>query len=188
MSFYEMLLAQALNDSGGGGGGSTGAMEVATGTFTGGGANNITFSLGKKCPYTDFVLYWYADNETEYAYDSNYKYATGVITVLKQFNQYNLSTDGSHGPSYNMAMKVNNNGTITNVSLTSNFIAASTVRNGSYGNTAAMQIQDIIKSSGGFSLKLGIGNSSYKFVSGLVYNWKLLYIGNDPDNDIVEVA
>lgn len=187
MNFYEVLFAKKLN-GGGGGGGSTGAMEVATGTFTGNGNNNITFAIGKKMPYTDLIFYWWADNETEYAYDSNYKFATGVITMLKQFNQFNLSTDGSHGPSYNMKMKVNNSGTITDVSLTSNFIAAATVRNSGYGNTTLLQIQDCIKSSEGFSLKMGIGNSVYKFVNGLVYNWKLLYIGNDPDNDIVEVA
>ena len=187
MNLYEVLFAKKLNGEGGGGG-STGTMEVATGTFTGNGNNNVTFAIGKKMPCTDLIFYWYADNGTEYAYDSNYKFAAGVIAMLKQFNQFDLSTDGSHGPSYNMAMKVNNSGTITNVTLTSNFTVASTIRNGGYGNTIALQIQDCIKSSNGFSLKFGIGNSSYKFVNGLVYNWKLLYIGNDPDNDIVEVA
>ena len=169
----------------------TGPTKIANGTVTGGGATNISIPVGKKMPQTNFILKVWAATGTEFLYDSTYKFADCVFVVLKGYAAYDLTTDGTKNPVGQTSMNVNNEGTITVVNMVPVFFSHQSVRNGGIGITASgtgASNQTIKRDSTGFTITLTQGNISYKFVSGITYNWELLYIGDTPATDIVEVV
>ena len=164
----------------------SGATLVASGTFTGNGANNISVSIGKKMPKTDFVFVFYC-NDSTMAYDSNYKFATGSLTMLEDISSYDLSTTGNDRPIItNLSIDMDNAGTTVNVKPNGRLWVAQNIRNGAVSAFAPSGF--VVKyEATGFTFTLSNGNASYKFQSGANYKWKLIYFGDSPSSDIVEV-
>lgn len=172
-------------------GGGSGATVIASGTFAGNNNYYITIPAGTKMPQTDFVFQFWADGEAAFPYDSYYKFAAGALLALKDFAVYDLASDGSKSATGQLSVDVDNSGAVTAVSLRPIFLAYQTVRNSTIGVTAALgQVTKakIVRDADGFSVDIDVSNSAYRFTSGVSYNWRLLYFGSDPQNDIVEVA
>lgn len=173
------------------GGSGSGAAVVASGTFTGNGSFSISIPVGTKMPQTDFIFKFWVDDDTEFTYNGSYKFADCAFIVLKGYASYDLSSNGTKAPISQTSMRVNNSGTITTVNMKPVFFVHQSIRNDGIGATQlAGQIgnQQIIRSSEGFQISVNQGNSTYIFVSGMTFNWQLLYIGDSPATDIVEVA
>ena len=194
---YDTTLINSLtvNVSGGGGGGAT---VIASGTWAGNNSYNITVPLGKKMAQTDFVFVIYLPNETEIAYvnDGNaVLIANAFVCIPKQISKIDLSQDGTaiqftHGCIYN----VNNEGVITQVSRGGTVAAGLHIRAtygswGVFGNKTDPESAMVTMSRGssGFAIKLNRNAWQCQFKSGYTYNWGVVYFGNDPTNDIVEI-
>ena len=183
-----LLTLEAESSSDGGG---SGATVVASGTFTGNGSYSISIPVGAKMPQTDFIFKFWVDDDTEFPYNSSYKFADCAFIVLKGYASYDLSSNGTKAPISQTSVRVNNSGTIATVAMMPVFFVHQSVRNAGIGATQiAGQVgnQKIIRSSEGFKISVNQGNSTYIFVSGMTFNWQLLYIGGSPATDIVEVA
>lgn len=180
---------QTLIDGyGGGGGGGTGASEIASGTFTP--SSNSTaqdIAIGKKMAQTDFLIVIYAGNGTEVAYDTTYKGLVGLIVCDKALGHFDLQTDGNKSPIGNLTYKLNQSGTITDKENFGIYGGSYSLRNNSASSFAAdISHNKITRASSGFTLTLRW--TSQNFMSGITYNYKVLYYGTTPTTDIVEVA
>jgi hypothetical protein len=185
MTADQAIAAVEAIPSGGGG-----VQTIASGTFTGDGAVPPAIPVGKKMPKTDFVFNIWVDGGTEITPPSgtNRTYVWAQIVVQKRFGEYDLSTDGLKPIISKLAYPTVNTST-----------GVTTERKPNYGQSGAggfvrwtvaavevLSVTQIARSAEGFSVKLAKG-SDYTTASGVTYNWELLYIGNDPTNDIVEV-
>lgn len=180
---------QTLIDGyGGGGGGGAGASEIASGTFTP--SSNSTaqnLAIGKKMAQTDFLIVIYADNGTEVAYDTTYKGLVGLIVCDKALGHFDLQTDGNKSPIGNLTYKLNQSGTISDKEDFGIYGGSYSLRNNSASSFAAdISHNKISRDSTGFTLTLRW--TSQNFMSGITYNYKVLYYGTTPTTDIVEVA
>lgn len=177
------------------GGGST---VIASGTFAGNNAYNITVPLGKKMAQTDFVFAMYLPDETEIPYvndSSSVLITNAYVCIPKQISKIDLSEDNDTirfkgGYVYN----VNNEGVITQVSKAGTVAAAAEIQGtsstwGIFGNgtNPSYTMVTMKRDSSGFAMKLNRNAWQSKFKSGFTYNWKVVYFGTDPTNDIVEV-
>ena len=172
------------------GGSGSGATVVASGTFTGNGSYSISIPVGSKMPQTDFIFKFWVDDDTEFPYNSSYKFADCAFIVLKGYASYDLSPNGTKAPISQTSVRVNNSGTITTVNMKPVFFVHQSIRNDGIGATQAAQTgnQRITRSSEGFQISVNQGNSMYIFVAGMTFNWQIIYIGDSPTTDIVEVA
>ena len=181
---------QTLIDGyGGGGGGGTGASVIASGTFTPSTtATSQNVAIGKKMAQADFMILVYADDETEVPYDTTYKGLVGVMVCDKTLGSYDLQTDGNNKTSTGkLTYKVNQSGTITNKEAFGVYGGSFNIRNNSTGSYYADNAQNkISRDSTGFTITLRW--TSQNFMSGITYNYKILYYGSNPATDIVEVA
>ena len=181
---------QTLIDGyGQGGGGGSGATEVASGTFTPSStATSQDLAIGKKMAQTDFLVVVYASGGTEVAYDTTYKGLVGVIVCDKALGHFDLQTDGNNkAPVGNLTYKLNQSGTITDKEDFGIYGGSYSLRNNSASSFAAdISHNKISRDSTGFTLTLRW--TSQNFVSGITYNYKILYYGSTPTTDIVEVA
>ena len=167
----------------------TGAQLIASGTFTGNGSDNIDIPLGRKMPQTDFLFRAWVDDGTEFVNDAVYK-AAGMFFPMHRPDYFDLSTDGTKTETAGGYVNINNNGTITTVQRRQSTEYFTYVRSGAYshkiqGNAAYNRL---IRSSSGFALNVNLNDTTFKWVSGMTYNWELLYFGNSPETDMVEVA
>ena len=173
------------------GGGASGETVIASGTFAGNNNYYITVPVGTKMPQTDFIFQFWADGEEDFPYDTNHKFAAGALLALKNFVIYDLSSTGSKSADGQISVNVDNSGTVTTVAMRPIFFTYQTVRNAAIGTTAAgTQITNLkdVRNADSFSVSLNVGNSVYRFPPNITYNWRILYFGSDPQNDIVEVA
>lgn len=181
---------QTLIDGyGGGGGGGTGASEIASGTFTpSSDSTTQNLAIGKKMAQTDFLIVIYADNGTEVAYDTTYKGMVGVLVCDKALGYYDLQTDVSGKTvTGKITYKINQRGTITDKEAFGIYGGSLHLRNSSTGSVYAdIAHNKITRDSSGFTLTLRW--TSQNFMSGITYNYKVLYYGTTPTTDIVEVA
>ncbi len=166
----------------------TGAQLIASGTFTGNGSDNIDIPLGRKMPQTDFLFRAWVDDGTEFVNDAVYK-AAGMFFLMHRPDYFDLSTDGTEAQNTNRYINVNNGGTITTVQARQStecftYVRLSSVGIKIQGNTGYNRIT---RSSSGFALNVNVRDSSFQWVSGMTYNWELLYFGSTPQTDIVEV-
>lgn len=163
----------------GGGGG----IVIASGTYTGAGTVNVDFPVGKKMPKKDFVFHLYAPDGTVFEQNADYKIA--------QFHadswgvQYDLSANSDNCTS--TALVKYTVGTSTLQAKGSWYIAY--VRNTVFayqmqGNSGWNRIK---RDSNGFYILMRRYDETWYFVNGMTFNWELIYYGNDPTNDIVEV-
>jgi hypothetical protein len=163
------------------GGGAT--ALIASGTYTGAGAIAVDIPVGKKMPKKDFLFHLWAPNGTEFVNDSYYK--VNQFYALCRNMEYNLSTNAD--PCASTPLVYNKAGT-TNLQVKSNwyisYIRAAGIGFQMQANNAYNRIK---RDANGFYIKVQNYNAAWYFVSGLVYNWELLYFGADPTNDIVEV-
>lgn len=184
-----------VNVSGGGGGGSS---VIASGTWAGNNAYNITVPLGKKMAQTDFVFVMYLPNNTEITYvdsGNDVLIANAFVCIPKQISKIDLSQDGTAiqftgGCIYN----VNNEGVITQVSKGGTVAAGVHIRAtsawwGVFGNRTDPDptMVTMNRDSSGFAMKLNRNAWQSRFMSGYTYDWEVIYFGTDPTNDIVEV-
>lgn len=176
---------QAIPSGGGG------VQTIASGTFTGDGAVPSQIPVGKKMPKTDFIFNVWVDNGTEITppNGTNRTYVWVQIPVQKRFGEYDLSTNGKKFVISKLAYPTVNTSTGVTTERKPNYggqtNAGGFVR---WTTTAAETLSSlqIVRSTEGFSVWWEKGND-YTTASGVTYNWELLYIGNDPSNDIVEV-
>lgn len=168
---------QAIPSGGGG------ATLVASGTYTGAGAIIVDIPVGKKMPKKDFLFHLWAPNGTEFVNDSNYK--VNQFYALCRNMTYYLSSNAD--PCESTPLVYNKVGT-TNIQVKSNWYL-SAVRNTvqMFQTQANNGYNRIKRDANGFYIKVQNYNTAWYFVSGLVYNWELIYFGSDPTSDIVEV-
>lgn len=184
-----------VNVSGGGGGGSS---VIASGTFAGNNAYDITVPLGKKMAQTDFVFVMYLPNNTEITYvdsGNDVLIANAFVCIPKQISKIDLSQNGTKikftgGCIYN----VNNEGVITQVSKGGTVAAGVHIRatSGSWGVFGNRTDPDTTmvtmnRNSSGFAININRNAWQSRFMSGYTYDWEVIYFGTDPTNDIVEV-
>ena len=176
--------------SGGGGGGPT---TVASGTYTGTGGYPSTagtgFFVGTKMPQTDFWVKFAAQSDSEYTYDTDYKHAYGLAVIFSDIGHFDLSSVAdsiqiTSDKSYN----VNNSGTVTAVAAGVPIVFMDNVRNSNGKNTNAPNNCRIDRRSDGFYFRFYNSNSAYKYVSGMKYDWEVVYFGSSPSTDIIEVS
>lgn len=180
--------AEAEVDVASGGGG---AQLIASGTWTGDGDYKFKIPVGKKMPQTDFLFTLWVDIGTEFPYDNYNKFIVVNITVLHRFASFDLSTDGEKHVDKLFYVNENNDGTIAQKNQNMVWASEQNLRVGVFSTNSAMGNPiyiTVTKDQTGFSISANKSGSNYKFVSGMSYNWELLYIGNDPTNEIVEVA
>ena len=166
----------------------SGPTVIASGTFTGDGTNTVDIPIGKKCPQTSFIFRMWVDNGTEFTYDTDSKLVSMLYTVVSP-DYFDLSTDGTKVAQTSFQVSVNNNGTITNLGERTTYLYARIKQNtlsfNALGNSGYARIT---RAASGFTVNAFMRDSGNIYVSGMTYNWELLYIGSDPSNDIVEVA
>lgn len=185
----------AISQISGGGGGSS---VIASGTFAGNNAYNITVPLGKKMAQTDFVFVMYLPNNTEIAYvsdSSNVLIVNAFVCIPKQISKIDLSQDATSiqfKGSY--IYDINNEGSITPMNKGGTVAAAGHINGissswGVFGNNTNPDNSMVTmnRDSSGFAIKLNRNAWQNKFKSGYTYDWQVIYFGTDPTNDIVEV-
>lgn len=170
----------------------TGAMVLATGTFTGNNSNKITIPVGKKMARSDFMFYCYVSNETEFPYYSNISDFVFIeINAPKEIVYFDLSSDGTKGGQPTITAKVvQSDQTIVNKTVAGPVGGGRTIRAGGVPvnpNYLQPGNMKIIKDTTGFSVYIQTTGNDVQTL-GVTYNWKLLYYGNDAATDIVEVA
>jgi hypothetical protein len=163
------------------GGGAT--ALIASGTYTGAGAIAVDIPVGKKMPKKDFLFHLWAPNGTEFVNDSYYK--VNQFYALCRNMEYNLSNNAD--PCAATTLVYNKVGT-TNIHVKSNWYLSYIRSTSTFFTMQANNGYNRIKrDANGFYIKVQNYNAAWYFVSGLVYNWEVLYIGSDAANDIVEV-
>lgn len=171
-----------------GGGGGTQLVKVASGTVTGDGTYTITIPVGKKMPQTDFWIKLVAKSTSEYAYDTNYKYAVLFGIVFSELGHFDLSTvEDKKQIISDISFKINNNGTITNAASGTYIGHMSTVRNAGASNFGRFNNFRVTRTSTEFKLVLYNSNNSYKAPSTITYDWELVYFGTNASTDIVTI-
>ncbi len=173
-------------------GGGGGAQTIATGTFTGDGSGNAFIPIGKTMPECDFVFSLWVPSGTEVtspAVVTNRSYVYVQVLVQKRFQKFDLSTNGTKNTIGQCTYPVVNSeaGTTTNRTPNLNIAQGAFVRYSVTPSAEAINALKIIRDASGFVLSLG-KNNQYTFLTGVDYNWEIIYFGSDPNNDIVEVA
>lgn len=182
-------LVDGYGQGGGGGGSSTGAVVIASGTFTPSStALSQSVAIGKKMAQTDFLVIVYANNGTEVSYEATYKGMVGTIMCDNTFGYFDLQTDVSgQTVTRKITYKINQSGTITDKIADGIYGGSFQIRNGTTGTFYPDRAHNkITRDSTGFTLTLRW--TSQNFMSGITYNYKVLYYGTTPTTDIVEVA
>lgn len=180
----------AIETGGGGGGGTT---LIASGTYTGTGTYPSTagqgFFVGTRMPQTDFYVRFIAQSDSEFPYDTNYKYAYGIALVFSEFGHFDLSAvgDGKQMIS-DITFNVNNGGTITAADAGMPILFIDSVRNATAKNTQVPNNCRIDRRSDGFYFRLYNSNASNKYETGITYDWEVVYFGSNPSTDIVSIA
>ena len=169
-----------------------GAQTIATGTFTGDGSYDASIPIGKTMPECDFVFSLWVPSGTEVtppAVNTNRSYVYLQTIVQKRFQKLDLSTNGTKMPTGQCTYPVVNSsdGTITNRTPNLSSSQGAYVRYSTIPSAEAISQPQIVKDETGFTIKLS-KNAQYTFLTGVDYNWELIYFGSDPGNDIVEVA
>ena len=166
-------------------------VVIASGTMTGTGTNIIDLPLGTKAPLKDF--YVEINHKTnQFLYDTDYKVVLSRMLVPASsplsYKDHQNDYDRYYGTVY--SLEVDNSGTITTQSFNQNTEVHDFIRNNSTGVQCALQ--NIVNPqlrvySDHINIYYTTGNNLYKFVSGDDYEWKLVYFGGDPTNDMIEV-
>lgn len=164
-----------------------GSNIVASGTVTGNDTTKVTFSAGSKMPQKDFAVVMWMSVGTEYPRNSTNKIIYTEIFVDSTYISFDLSSNGEKTPTFaNNDYTENDSGTIITKSVSSIPNASLSFQTGAIKPNYRTPDVKITRSNDGFSVYVSIGTD--KFVSGFTYNWKIVYFGNNPSSDIVEVS
>ena len=166
---------------------------VASGTYTGTGgypsSAGTGFFVGTRMPKTDFWFKFCASSDSEFAYNTDYKHAYGLFVVFSEFGHYDLSTVGdSKQIISDITFDINNSGTVTATNAGIHIGVLNCVRNASATTTNIANNLRIDRRSNGFYVRPYNSNPVFKYVSGMTYNWELVYFGSNPSTDIVGVS
>lgn len=172
---------------------SGGGTVIASGTFAGNGRHAISLPVGTKMPETDFafVIHLPKNQEITYVDDSNNQILLWIQYVVpKKTQRFDLSSVANNIKSTNtLGLTVNNGGTIT--SLNPNGTAAIRVFSRANGYAFAMagneSAQTISRTATGFNVNVSSEAWMMVFRTGYTYEWEIIYFGDDPTNDIVEI-
>ena len=175
-----------------GGGGST---VLASGTFVGNNSYNFNVGLGTKMALKNFMFVFWAQDESEYAFDTKYKYTLGVFVCEDDLSHLVFeSNQGTYDRYYTQSYHsydINDSGTITNLTAWGGQGASNVFRATSGSNVAMLNGYSnthFRKFSDHWTFYANQSNSNYLYPNTITYNWKLIYFGNDPANDIVEIT
>ena len=181
-----------VNVSGGGGGGFT---TIASGTFTGSNnsqaAGRQLIPIGDKMAQTDFYVLVKARNGEDFPVDSNYKWVWLYAECRKAFGHFDLSSDGVKNFISSAAYSIDSNdgGTITTVNPGRLIKFGVNYRNNGLGEIIynTFQIYRNVDQVSGFQIMLGHGNPLYPFIP-ITFDYEVVYFGNDPTNDIIDLS
>lgn len=176
-----------------GGGGSSGATVIASGTWMGDATNNIQVAVGKKMANTNFVfIVWLDNGVTIDASDgAGRKPVRCGYAISKRWGHFDLSSDGTKTQLSDVSFVADNqSGTVNtrtpNYCLSTQIYSRTPTVDGQEGWCSVSQAK-IIRNSSGFSLRFERGGGNqYKYMT-TTYSWEVIYFGDDPTNEIVEV-
>lgn len=175
--------------------GGSGFTTIASGTFIG--SNNSQSSgrqyilIGNKMAQTDFFVLVKARNGEEFPVDGNYKWVWLYAECRKAFGHFDLSSTGNKSfiPSTDYYIDSNNSGTITAINL------GGLIKFGVYYRNSGLnefiyntfQLCRDINRTAGFQIHLGHSNPAYPFIP-ITFEYEVVYFGNDPANDIIDLS
>lgn len=190
LAFPSGFVSEIGNIPSGGGGGLT---TIASGTYTGTGANISSAGsgifVGKKLPKTNFWFRITAQSDSEFPYDANYKYAYMIGIIFEEYGHFDLSTV-ANGKTIisDTSYEINNSGTVSESSAGIALFHGNTVRNASASTTFTPNNFRVDRTADGFYIRLYLSNTAYLFPNGLKYDWEVVYFGSNPSTDIVEIT
>lgn len=166
-----------------------GLTTIASGSFVGTGAYDLPVAIGNKMAKTDFWFKFNARANSEFPYDTNYKYGYGMVIISSDFGHFDLSTEGdSKQIISDKTIKINNSGTVTEATAGMFIGDIEQVRNGTANNISRPNNFRINRKSTGFELRYYNSNSSHQYTTGITYDYEVVYFGSNPSTDIVEVS
>ena len=140
-------------------------------------------------PQTDFYVRFIARSVSEFPYDASYKYAYGIALVFSEFGHIDLSTVADNRKTISdKTFDINNSGTVTATQAGNPILYCVTVRNATAQNAIVPNQFAIDRRSDGFYVRLYMSNPSYKYESGITYDWEVVYFGSNPSTDIVSIS
>ncbi len=171
------------------GGSAVGGIVLASGSFAGPDNYAVSLPVGTKMAQTNFLLYIWAEPNTEYDYDNVYKAMRAIVVYDELDSFFDLSSNGTKAPVNRLQYAINNDGTITDLNQYGMGMALY-ARVGNGDNFGQLQRSNtrIIRDDSGFTLTCPFTNANYKFISSVTYNYKIVYYGNNPASDIVTVS
>lgn len=174
--------------------GGGGATVVASGTAQGSGTYDMEIPIGTKMPIRNFVIALWAENNTEFTYDSSKRQLYGSEVVVDGDVGYMGFLNREPGAARDVyeaksskAYTVNNSGTISTVDY--NPMCGwlfGVFGNNKYGE--ALYQFFMYKYDDHCTFYVNRSNSFFVFPSAVTYNYKVIYYGNDPVNDFLEVS
>ncbi len=185
------MLANGVVTTGTGSGGGSGGGEivVASGEFIGPDTTNgrTTITVGTKMPQTDFYVLIKAKNGSVLPRDSNYTIIVFCAFLPSQMGRFNLSSAGVASFVPLFSIDDDNEGTITTKSATNAIVVGTWMRNGTLSNWAPSEFK-INREATEFSIYFGQGNFAYKIPSTLTYEYQIVYFGDSPNTDVIEIS
>lgn len=174
--------------------GGGGATVVASGTAQGSGTYNMEIPIGTKMPIRNFVIALWANDNTEFTYDSAKRQLCGSEVVVDGnvgYMGFARREAGEGRDVYNAKPSknytVNNGGTISTVDY--NPMCGwlfGVFGNNKYGE--ALYQFEMYKYDDHCAFYVNRSNPVFLFPSAVTYNYKVIYYGNDPTNDFLEVS
>lgn len=188
MTLKDIIIAGKLTISEGGGGG--GSETIASGSFLGNTTNGcMTVNVGKKMPKTNFYFEAKAKNNSEFAHDSNYTFVFMCALALDYMGAYDLSAVGNYRPFISaFSVKDNDSGTITSKDAGHVQISGEHLRNGGVSDFRPNTFAIHRKADDTFEVVFGNSNALYKWPSTVTYDYKLVYFGDNPSADIIDLS
>lgn len=175
-------------------GGGAGATIVASGTAQGSGSHKVEIPIGTKMPIRDFVIALWAEDNTEFTYDSATRQYYGAEIALDGnagYFGFKRRDPGNGRDVYEAksakSYTVNNGGTI----LTVDYNPLDAVFFGVFGTNKVYETVYqffMYKYDDHCAFEVNRSNPNFIFPSTVTYNYKVIYYGNDPTNDFLEVS
>lgn len=184
------MLADGEMTEGTGSGGGGGPTLIASGTYTGTGSYPANpgegFFVGTKMPQTDFWVKFVARANSEFPYNTDSKYSYGAAIAFSDLGYFDLSTEADSKemiPTIPYAIAMYTTSPAGGPVRFANYITSATFQNGLVPNKFLID-----RRSNGFYVRIFLANSSFKYSSGIIFDWEVVYFGSNPSTDIVEIA
>lgn len=174
--------------TGSGGGGGGGATLVASGEFIGPDTTNgrTAITIGNKMAIKDFYVLINA-KDGELPRDTYYTIVAFSVFCPSAIGSYTFGSTGDATFVPAFSVDDNNDGTITTVQHTVPLKSGVLMRNGAMSDWIPSTFITG-KSNDGFYVYFGQSNSSYKIPSTLTYEYQIVYFGDSPNTDVIEIS